>query len=58
VVIQPLKSTLFVDGHGGVICIDKFGQAAYAFNTPFMARARAEESGIRDVGIKPRNKHD
>jgi isoaspartyl peptidase/L-asparaginase-like protein (Ntn-hydrolase superfamily) len=42
-----------VDGRGSVICIDKNGRAGYAFNTSFMARVLADETGIVEIGIKP-----
>jgi beta-aspartyl-peptidase (threonine type) len=50
-VIQYLSSR--VDGRGGIICMDRQGRAAYAFNTPFMARAIANQHGIIHIGIKP-----
>jgi beta-aspartyl-peptidase (threonine type) len=40
-----------VGGLGGIICINREGQMAYAYNTPFMARATATHKGIRHVGI-------
>lgn len=40
-----------VDGRGGVICIDTQGQACYAYNTPYMVRAIANQSGIVHIGI-------
>ena len=42
-----------VNGRGGVILIDKYGKAGFAFNTPFMARAIADETGIKHIGIMP-----
>ena len=38
--------------HIGVICIDRDGQSGYAFNTPFMACAIADQTSIRHVGIE------
>jgi beta-aspartyl-peptidase (threonine type) len=40
-----------VDGRGGVIVIDPDGNAAFAFNTPYMARAIADSTGLVHVGI-------
>jgi beta-aspartyl-peptidase (threonine type) len=40
-----------VDGLGGLICINHKGQPAYAYNTPFMARAIVDSSGIRHISI-------
>jgi len=40
-----------VDGRGGIICIDTKGNAAYAYNTPYMARAIADQTGLLHVGI-------
>ena len=40
-----------VDGKGGVICIDSRGNTGYHFNTPFMARAIANQDGILHIGI-------
>jgi beta-aspartyl-peptidase (threonine type) len=40
-----------VDGRGGIICLDTSGNAAYAYNTPYMARAIASQSGLMHVGI-------
>ncbi len=40
-----------VDGRGGIICINNKGQVAYAYNTTFMARAIADQSGLYHVGI-------
>jgi beta-aspartyl-peptidase (threonine type) len=40
-----------VDGKGGVICIDTRGNTGYHFNTPFMARAVANQDGIIHIGI-------
>jgi beta-aspartyl-peptidase (threonine type) len=40
-----------VDGRGGVICIDTKGLACYAYNTPYMVRAIANQSGIVHIGI-------
>jgi isoaspartyl peptidase/L-asparaginase-like protein (Ntn-hydrolase superfamily) len=36
--------------------VEKGDQAGYAFNTPFMARALADETGIRKIWIKPARK--
>ncbi|TFH03034.1 MAG: hypothetical protein E4H13_00070 [Calditrichales bacterium] len=47
--IQYLHSR--VDGRGGVICIDRNGDAGFYYNTPFMARAIADKHGIIHVGI-------
>ena len=40
-----------VDGLGGVILIDKDGIPAVSFNTPFMARAAANQEGILFVEV-------
>jgi beta-aspartyl-peptidase (threonine type) len=40
-----------VDGRGGIICINHDGHAAYAYNTPCMARAIANQQGIYHIGI-------
>jgi beta-aspartyl-peptidase (threonine type) len=40
-----------VDGLGGIICINPEGQAAFAYNTPYMARAIADQTGLCHVGI-------
>ncbi len=41
-----------VDGKGGVICLDRYGKVGYAFNTPYMARAIADHSGVVHIGIR------
>ena len=40
-----------VDGRGGVICLDKNGIPGFYFNTPFMARGTASETGIGLIDI-------
>lgn len=47
--IQILKEK--VAGRGGIICIDRRGSAGFSYNTPFMARAIANETGIVHAGI-------
>jgi beta-aspartyl-peptidase (threonine type) len=45
-----------VDGRGGIICIDRNGKAGYDYNTPYMARALADENGVTHVGIDDEQK--
>jgi len=40
-----------VKGRGGIICVDPSGSAAFDYNTPYMARAIVNETGIIHVGI-------
>ncbi len=40
-----------VAGLGGVVCIDANGRHGYAYNTPYMARGIADQTGIQHVGI-------
>jgi beta-aspartyl-peptidase (threonine type) len=40
-----------VDGRGGVICVDKNRRSGFFYNTPFMARAVADQDGVAHVGI-------
>lgn len=40
-----------VNGLGGVILIDHKGDHSFSYNTPFMARAVADECGIIEIGI-------
>ncbi len=40
-----------VDGRGGIICIDTQKRSGFSYNTPFMARAVADQNGISHVGI-------
>jgi beta-aspartyl-peptidase (threonine type) len=47
--VKTLKEK--VGGLGGIICINRQGQMAYDYNTPFMARATATHRGIGHVGI-------
>ena len=47
--IDKLQSE--VNGLGGVILIDDKGEASVSFNTPFMARAAGNESGVLFVEV-------
>ncbi|MDC3220206.1 isoaspartyl peptidase/L-asparaginase [Flavobacteriales bacterium] len=47
--IEKLQSE--VNGLGGVILIDDKGEASVSFNTPFMARAAGNESGVLFVEV-------
>jgi isoaspartyl peptidase/L-asparaginase-like protein (Ntn-hydrolase superfamily) len=47
--VKTLKEK--VGGLGGIICMNRQGQTAYDYNTPFMARATATQKGIGHVGI-------
>jgi beta-aspartyl-peptidase (threonine type) len=40
-----------VSGRGGVICIDRNGSAGFDYNTPYMVRAIATETGLIHVDI-------
>jgi beta-aspartyl-peptidase (threonine type) len=40
-----------IKGCGGIICVDKRGNAGFDYNTPYMARAIADETGIIYIGI-------
>jgi len=40
-----------VGGLGGIVCIDAGGEHGYAYNTPYMARGIADQSGIQHIGI-------
>jgi beta-aspartyl-peptidase (threonine type) len=41
-----------VEGHGGVILLDRAGRVGAAFNTPRMARGVATEDGGLAVGVE------
>ena len=40
-----------VDGRGGVICVDGAKRSGFFYNTPYMARAVADQDGIVHIGI-------
>ena len=40
-----------MDGVGGVIVVTPAGETALAFTTPGMYRARADSSGLEEIGI-------